>query len=148
VDIIDMLPATDNTILFMRISTDGGSTYKASTDYEYIVIEGSSGSTSVSAVQAEAANEMYISGSASGGEKIGNTTANAYNGVITFTEPDSTAKYFTVSGEFQQTNAERIITGRCGGMYTTATDDVDAIRFIMDSGNIASGTFNLYGIKK
>jgi hypothetical protein len=36
----------------------------------------------------------------------------------------------------------------CGDAVCLATEDTDAVRFLMSSGNIASGTFRLYGIRK
>jgi hypothetical protein len=35
-----------------------------------------------------------------------------------------------------------------GGTYKGSTSAVTAIRFLMSSGNIASGTFRLYGVRK
>jgi hypothetical protein len=35
-----------------------------------------------------------------------------------------------------------------GGGIRDTNADVDAIRFLLSSGNIASGTFRLYGVRK
>jgi len=53
--------------------------------------------------------------------------------------------FITQEGTFQSSTGAR---GLQGGAVLTETQATDGIQFFMTSGNIASGTFTLYGLKK
>jgi len=40
------------------------------------------------------------------------------------------------------------VTMKGGGSVLTQSEDIDGVAFFFDNGNISSGTFSLYGIKR
>src|SRR3989344_2129528 len=79
---VDVLPATDSVSLFLRVSTDGGSTYKAGAsdyDWTFVYTDTNEGATRNSD---SADSEITLTDEATGHE-AGNQTGEAYNGRFT-----------------------------------------------------------------
>jgi len=138
--ITDLIPATDNTSLLFRTSTDGGSSYDSgATDYEHTRL--ASVSTASGATTGESTGDTSIVLSA----QVGNAAGESFNATLTLYNPSSTVKTlaaWTASNVRQDSAASNTI----GTGYRDSAADVDAIRFLMSSGNITSGTFYLYGL--
>jgi hypothetical protein len=136
-----VLPATDAASLYMRFSSDGGSTFDSgASDYEYAArIVASNGV--VSDKSDENASGFIIS------DLIG--TAAGETGV-------SGKADLTPSGGGRPSvrwQVSRVSSGNFLGYYRgagelKATVEVDAIQFTMSTGNIASGKVYLYGLEK
>ncbi len=134
-EITDLAPATDNADIYLLTSTDGGSTYDSGgSDYGFVTYGSTTESTGAQIIlgngTGNAAGEVFsgqvrIYGAASSNNTIIIPSCVSLNtsGAL---QPGSTA-YF----------AQR-----------KSAADVDAIRIIMSTGNIASGEFKLYGVKK
>jgi len=145
ISLTNIVPATDDTTLLVRVSEDGGSTFKAgSTDYTYAYnseqeagADTSSGSTGASAIRLG----VSMSSTASAG---------GWCGELRFFAPAGTTqkKLFTFSGGWPRTSSTdfRCING--AGRFVLDTNAINGIRFICGVGNITSGNFALYGIKK
>ena len=58
------------------------------------------------------------------------------------------AEYSFITQETTQIGSTGLFRGRQGGAVHTVGSASDGMEFKMDSGNIASGTFRLYGLKK
>ena len=124
---VNVKPATDNVLLEVHASADGGSTYDTGSNYKL----GSSSTTSFFS-----ANGV---GNASGDTGI-NGVFNVYNaGSDKFTMAKSDLVWTSASGD---------IASASSGVGHTVNEVTDAIRFKFASGNIASGTILMYGIKK
>jgi hypothetical protein len=135
-----VLPATDAASLYMRFSSDGGSTFDSgASDYEYAARIFISNGTN-SDKSDENASEIIIS------HLIG--TAAGETGV-------SGKADLTPSGGGRPSvrwHVSRVSSGNFlgylrGGGERRATVEVDAIQFTMSTGNIASGKIHLYGLK-
>lgn len=140
----NFLPATDNVILQMRVSTDGGGSYLATAIYDHInrayatntglITTGTAaGSTVLSLTNAGAASE------------IGNAANEGTDIEITMPNMPSTARepVFWWEGMYRSTAGAGI--GVRGNGHVQATQDTDAIRILFSSGNIAAGDYALYG---
>lgn len=137
-------PATDDVEAWIRIGTGGTPTYQTS-GYSYSNNATVIGVGNVAAAAASQAKIILVNTGAGG--SVGNATGENFSGTLTFDQPSAT-NIMSVSwnGTYNSATADLIaITG--GGAYMTATA-VTAIRFLFESGNIASGNFALYGIKK
>jgi hypothetical protein len=135
----NLIPATDNVDLIMRSSTDGGSSYDASAgNYMYVGHAIDSGG-SAAALASSSQTQMAIM------TNLGNGSAEGCSGVIeAFDLPNAAAKarfLWDFSG-YQFNDLARHAVGR--GLRNAAAD-VDAIRVLFSSGNIASGKWALYG---
>jgi len=141
-EIDDIAPATDGAILIVRTSTDNGATYDAgASDYQWRVETQGVGTGTVKSATGDTADASIRIGSA-----VGNDTAEGISGRVTLRSPLGTARYKYLVHESVQENVS-------GAQFTTdgqgtrlSTGDVTAIRFLFDSGNIASGKIRMYGI--
>lgn len=135
----NILPATDNTDLYMRISTDGGSNYLSTSVYAHARFTGNSGGATGAAGSASDSKIILIS-------SMDNASGSGWSG-HGIVEIGSGTNPFRV----------RVDTGGVadgGGVnafatygYATSTGP-NAFRFVQSSGNIASGVIYIFGIAK
>ena len=143
--LINVQPATDNVILGLNFSTDGGSNYNVTkTTTFFRAFHSEADTTSFGYVTAEdlaqSTSDQNIMWN------IGNGADEASCSQIQFFNPSSTTfvKHFIVrSMDYAAADGagDRFIAGYCN-----TTSAVNAVRFQFSSGNIASGTFKLYGV--
>lgn len=142
VEILDVVPASDNVTLTMVVGTGGTPTYQTgASDYAYGVHYHGADGTSGNVNNSTGASSMGLL------PVNGTGTGENASGIIHIYNPSQTSKYHLFRSEFTIYNANPglfIYTG-CG-MYISSTA-VTAVRLSMTSGNIASGTFKLYGIR-
>jgi len=124
------------------VSTDGGSTFKAgATDYNwaYNVCSDAGANTPIGAV-------TDTSAVLTGGVTNGN--ASGINGTVRLTSPSSAAVNKMVIYDLDYIANSGVLVRIAGcGRYTAVTA-VNAIRFLFTSGNLATGTIRLYGVRK
>ncbi len=143
IDLINILPATDNVILRLQVSTDGGSTYDTGNNYKWAQwVVNQSGGTGANA---------SVGAGVQMGDTIANLAANGgLSGTIEMFAPGQAAtnfvKFNTRSAWCVSTTFS-FITGSGGCVYNVATA-VNAFRIIFSSGNIATGIVRCYGIAK
>jgi hypothetical protein len=142
-----ILPATDGKGLFAQISTDNGSTY-AATNYLASVEYSSNGDAIANIGSTTTALQLSGNYTLDNNWGVKNSASKGVCGRLTIYDPSNTAKnkqiyidltYATLLGYSAAT--------RVYAQYTGSTSAINAIKFFFDSGNIASGTFKLYGIK-
>jgi len=145
-EVIDLIPATDGTRVRLRTSTNGGSSYDAgASDYAY-------GSLSVFVDASPAPDGAGSTGATHidlGGGNAGNAAGESFNAIIDIYNPAGTAvnKHFSFRGsQNESSTGELYLFYGAGSRLSTA--DIDALRIIQSSGNITSGKFKLYGVKK
>jgi hypothetical protein len=133
-------PATDDVLLQIRVSTDGGSSFDSSSNYRYsshcLRDNGSEGLT------VNTGNDkLYVSGIT-----FGNANNECGNGIVYIGNPSSST--FSTSFNILASNMDnsgRSSTCNTGGVWTTTTA-VNGIQFFFSSGNVDAGVFKLYGI--
>ena len=132
--------ATDNTNLWSRISTDGGSTFKSGgSDYSY-AIQAKPDSGAAANTGSSGAAQMLLTQNTLG---LGNLATELQNFDLNFygpSEASPTSVFFT--GALTGDSAE-MIENTMAGRYLAATA-VNGIQVLPSSGNI-SGEFALYG---
>ena len=136
-----VVPATDNVALYLRTSTDGGSNYaEAASDYQWSNILASAGD-SVSLDSDAADSEIQLAAG------IGSDTGEGLSGQIWFDNPSGTAlnKMFRNHISFMRLDAT--LRQSSGSGCRAAVADIDGARFLMSSGNIESGTIDLYAMR-
>jgi hypothetical protein len=135
-----LLPATDGVELFMRFSSDGGSTFDSGAgNYRYasrwVATNGTVGSTS-----SESATAINLTNTV--GTSAGETGVNGKLDLISSGEGRPSVRW-----QLSRTSSSNLLVYQNGGAERTATVEVDAIQFLMSTGNIASGKIYLYGVK-
>jgi hypothetical protein len=137
-EISNLVPATDTADLYMRTSTDNGSTYDSGASaYQWSRMSVSSGGTTSGAGSTGDSKIVLAT-------NTGNSTRECVSGTITIHNPQGTTGTHITWENTIYSATPTFFTTR-GGAFRDASADVDAIRIIMSSGNISSGTFTLYG---
>jgi|TARA_Y100000034_G_scaffold12093_1_gene12679 hypothetical protein len=142
----NVVPVTDAVFLWLRTSTDGGSTYdNSASDYMWGVHIG--GSAANTHDQDTADSEVAITGAtASAHYQVGSAAGeNGVNGVIYIHAPHL-VEYTTVSWSVAVMNADSGVGHAVGGGVRLSAADVDAVQLLFSSGNLESGTVNFYGL--
>lgn len=140
--IADYLPATDATDILFRTSTNNGSSYDSgASDYAWI--------WRYHAMTA-ATNSDDVGDNADSSIQIHNNQSNAANEkadyeILIFNPAGTSYTYIKTHGLL--TNASGAPFSVEGGGLRLSAADVDAIRVLSSSGNIASGEFRLYGLR-
>ncbi len=141
--LINFLPVTNNAGLYLRVSTNGGSSYDAGAgNYSYASGLVTTGGTPLGDAVSTSAAQIALLTSA-----IGNGTASGVNCSIEILGQTNTAAWPIVQYDmtFISSDATPLIYRIYGGGIRRAAQDTDAIRILFSSGNIASGTWALYG---
>jgi len=79
---------------------------------------------------------------------LGTTQDESDNGTLYLFNFNNASEYSFITQEQIQTNNASEIAGNMGGAVLTVAQACDGIQFSASTGNIASGTFTLYGLKK
>ena len=143
IQMVDIHPASDDVQLMLRTSTDGGSSYDSGAgNYAYIInAEGPTGKSSV-----VSASATFIALSAATSRGIGTAAGESYSGQILLYNPSGTVSNKLVQIDSTYVAATGNTCNNYGSGSRIATADVDAIQFLMSSGNISTGVFRLYGL--
>lgn len=142
VEISDLLPATDNVEFLLRVSTDGGANF-ITTGYMFCLF---GAATSAFGNRNLAATSMEIVDSTIVGT-LDNDAASTTSWSVTVVDNADTSAYTKTNWAGCFNLAAGAALAFCGGTGVyQATTAVNAIRFLMSTGNIASGTFTLYGL--
>ena len=133
-------PATDATDFWMRTSTNGGSSYDAgAADYDWAAVEAQTGQI-LTRGAASATRIILRSNSA-----IGNASTEGLSMEITLYVPGDGVLVTMVNFAYlTHTNGATLHSGHGGGFRDSATA-VNAVRFLMDSGNMDTGTIRFLG---
>lgn len=144
--VLDLLPATDAVQLVMRVSTNGG------TDFDSTANGYTDAATYTDDAGTHSAVANTVASGATGialslGGNVGNGATEGINARVFMTNTTSTAKWprFSYDAEWISADATpRVVTWHGSGTRRSA-QDTDAVRVFFNSGNIASGTWTLYG---
>ena len=145
---ISMDPATNNARLTFNLSIDGGSNYNVTKTTSFFdAYHGEDGAGGVlryvtAGDLAQSTSDQRIT------DQIGNTDG-AGAAMMYLFNPSSTtfAKHFIARAVQANgdTSPTYCVTEHAAG-YANTTSAINAIRFQMDSGNIANGTIKMYGV--
>lgn len=141
VQLQDIVPATDNSSLFLRVSQDAGATWLAAANYDWIQIVANDGGGNPTTVVGTGASAIQV---ATG---LGNVSTRAFGGEVKFWTPNGTArnKIFMFDCAYGASGVAIRIT-RGNGQLSGNANAINGVRFLMSAGNITAGTFSLYGM--
>jgi len=128
IHVLNAIPASDSGVLNLRTSANAGSSYDSgATDYKNNVTD---------------AAEIALS------QSLGSdTNEQGYSGVIRIIRP-SEATYTVITAVGAGVNQSGVVVNTSLGGYRASAAAVDAVRLLMSAGNIESGIFKLYGVRK
>lgn len=137
-----VLPATDSVDLLVRTSTDNGSSYDSGAgNYQWGLLSYQAGAASTFS---SSDTSIKIAGTT---QRVSNVAGEGVSGVVELIGHSDVA-YGTITSRLTYMGASTNYASidLVSGKRVTAAD-IDAMRFLFSSGNIASGTFTLYGLK-
>ena len=145
IELINFIPATDDVELWLRLSTDGGSSYDAgATDYFYDC-NYSDSAAGAGAPRSGGSSRIVIAGTTSATNAIGNGAAEGTSVILEILNQANTAVKPRVQFRGSYYTASNRVASNWGSGLRNAAQDTDAIRVLFETGNIASGTWALYG---
>ncbi len=133
-------PETDAVNLNVRFTVSGTADDSSNYDRAFKrLIAGASFSDLSSTNQ----NKLRISS-----QNTGTNTNEVGNGVLYLFNFNNASEYSFITSEETGLGADIVLRGNQGGGVLTVAQATDGIQFLMSSGNIDSGEFKLYGLKK
>jgi hypothetical protein len=136
--LLSVLPANDSVGLRARFSPDGGTTIRTA-NYKYACIDvNSNGGTFRNATGSSSINISPQS-------DVGGESGEGIEGTVTLLRPSANFESKMNLDIVSHNSGFDVSAWRGMGMHTT-TESINWIRFFFDSGNIAEGIFELYGI--
>ncbi len=139
-EVRDLLPATDDVDLYFQVSTDAGTNWKTS---GYLCT--STYAIGVSTASAAATGHVLLSRASATGN-LGNDAGAGWSGTIKFQPRGTSGKKINAIGSYR-TAGNAWATIVAGGSWDGGSDAVTGVRLITSSGNIASGSAALYGLR-
>lgn len=136
----NLIPATDGATLNLRLSTDGGSSFISTSTYSTAAAVASP-TNAIAGATGSATTAAILSGA------IGNgTLEQGLSGEITVYFPHISARtYITYSIYYATTDGTQRFYS--GGANSDVNQVHNALRFYMSSGNIASGSITMFGLR-
>jgi hypothetical protein len=132
-------PATNGVVLFVRFSSNGGSSYDSgASDYQWTLSGNSNAGFSDQSSAATAAAVAPLMGNAA--------TERGVSGRMTLYHAGDAATYTRFLADVVGDNTANHVYRAISAGRRLADQDTDAVRFLLTSGNIASGTIRMYGL--
>ena len=141
-EIVTCRPATDAVNFHCVGSTDGGTSYLAGTNYDY-VNNGRNSADASKTLSAAAAAQMIIHTS----DTIGNATNEGISGYLWLKRPSSTTEWKHVLWQTLHYNTTTVLNTANGWGAIKTTSAINALRFLFSSGNFSAGRINVYGLR-
>ena len=133
----NIVPATNGDNIILRFSTDGGSTWLATS---YLNTSSGGGTSGIFL------NNATVTGNTVSGVGVDNTASKGFSGKVFVVNPNSSAyKMAVVNGVFISGGTARFALG--AGLYNGATTAVNGFRIICPGGDISTGKARFYGVK-
>jgi hypothetical protein len=146
IHILRCIPDTDTTNLLFRTSSDNGSTYDSgASDYRAGTTTGNTQAGTMSFHQNLGTTSILLAG---GTPNIG---ASANESGVTMTVrivSPAAASYTEIEYSGSYVNVDGYYANVIGGGARNQAAAVNAVRLFFNSGNIASGIFTLYGVRR
>jgi len=136
----NVVPATDNVKLHARFQNGSGDVTSSNYDFAHKVLKTASGFDN-DAGQGETAFELTD-------QELGTGTQQTGNGVMYLFNTSNSGEYSMYTLESVCIDDNGNMFGNQGGGVLEVAEAHTSIKLYMASGNIASGEFKLYGLKK
>ena len=131
-------PATDAAYLRMRFTVSGSA--DTSSNYDRVAKELRADTTFGNSSQTNADGFNFI--------QNGTSTSETHNSIMYLFNFNNASEYSFATFEETSFMYAVALRGRNGGGVLTVAQATDGVNYFFSSGNIDSGTFTLYGLKK
>lgn len=139
--LFDFMPAIDNVALWLRITMDGGSTWRATAaDYRWL-----NGFTNTTYGNSNSSSDTKIEIN----RDVGNATNEGCASIINFWNPSGTSRNKWFQWDGSHISASGTPERSYGqGRFMQSNNAINGVRLLFSSGNIAGGVAKLYGVQK
>ena len=142
ITITDLIPGSDGFFLAMRTSSNSGSSWdSAASDYTWSIYY-----VDTTTSENSSTGDSWIQLTSSAADELGNGTGETCSAWIWIRNPSNSATYTRIDWDITYVGDRGYCNRTMGGGERASAGVVNGVRFIMESGNIASGVFRLYGI--
>lgn len=142
IEFISVIPVTNATRLWMRMSTNGGASYDSGANYGYLSV-GTNRFTAGNQAADTGGTKIILQSST-----MDNTSTKGFSGYMRLKNPLSTTVHKNTHHEAHITSGGGTLEVITGSGWYLSTTAVNAFQFLFDSGNISSGTIRVYGFAK
>ena len=145
-EFINIHPATIRAKFQFNLSTDGGSTYAVTKTTTFFNSEHNEGGSSADLTYRTAEDLAQSTSNQNLVRDMGNADDESSSGTLTLFNPSSTTyvKHFISTSNtyfYSGYTMNNFVAG-----YGNTTSAINAVKFVMSSGNIDAGTIKMYGI--
>ena len=141
-----VIPVNDIVSLFMRFSTDGGSTFISTSTYD--VHSRTQQTSTVVNADNTGSDRIMLTGTGTG-STVGSAAGEfGVSGVVNLFTPNGSAKTYTHSTITFDSATSALFMSVQGFGRNSTTSAVNAVRFYFSSGNVESGRISMYGIRR
>ena len=143
IELEDIVPASDDVELWLRVSDDNGATYESGASaYDYSSVASISGTSTD--INSTGAAQIVLTAIAAG-EAAGNAGDESLSGEIILSPLGNTARHKMARFEMAYGEAGGDIAHVKGaGRFIDSVVALDGLQLLFESGNIASGTVRVY----
>jgi hypothetical protein len=147
IEIQDLIPATNGATVVGRVSIDNVN-YITGTSYTSSCVSHNPAASWVSHNGATSGAGITSSAGGAGSYGLSNTSTKGLSGVIIIHNPSSLATHKKIEANGCYDNSAGDFTQfLSAASYEGGTNAIVAFRILLDTGNIASGSFKLFGVK-
>src|SRR5579885_319487 len=134
------LPVTDNVSLSLQLSSNGGITFDAgATDYKYVQFSSNSGAPTLNSAGSTGASAVNLGGA------IGSDVDGGIDSIIWIQGHTNAAAKPKLRWQSQIRRSDDEFGNQMGDGMRNAAQDTSGVRIFFSSGNIASGSYAIYG---
>ena len=143
---VNLHPSADNKTFLFNVSADGGSNYNVTKTSTAFVTDHDESNTSTQLAYSVGFDLAQETGDQRLASKFGTDNDQSMCATVYLFSPSSTTyvkHYISISQNYTNNDLSQsyFVAG-----YMNTTSSVNAIKFVMDSGNIDAGTIKMYGI--
>jgi hypothetical protein len=140
----DILVQTDESLIYLRYSTDAGSSFIASA-YSFATT-GISGAGSIEHQKSDSSSAIILASAGASSLQLGSGSGETFSAQIKIHNPGSASPTHSTFLYGYESAVPSYTHGTGAGYHSTA-QNTDAIQFLADSGNLISGNIILLGLK-
>ncbi len=136
----DLVPANDGVNLFLRTSTDNGSSYDSgASNYGWTRPEIAAASYNYQSSSADTEIDML--------RNCSNVATEPISGQIWIYNPSDAGEYTRAKFDLEHINSSSLFLRAMGFGERLAAEDVDAFQLLFSAGNVATMDYWLYGLR-
>ncbi len=143
---VNMHPATNSAHFSFQCSTDGGSNYNTTITSTYFSAYHAEGDSAAGITYVTGDDQAQGTSFQKLADQVKNDNDTCISGMMTLFNPSSTTFVKHWMGVCSNANSADVATRLTSAGYFNTTSAINAVQFKFSSGNIDSGTIEMYGI--